>query len=95
MTVSIKVSDDLYAKLKWLKTRYQAVKEKDMTWDEFLQSVIEDNLILLAYLITRKVPNVSLEMAQGFLLGSFYSIDEIMNEDRKIILDKLNQIGGS
>lgn len=87
------MSDDVYAKLKWLKNRYQAIKEKDMTWDEFLESTIEDNLILLAFLFTKKVPNVSLEMAQGFLLGSFYSIDEITNEDGKMISDKLNRVG--
>ncbi len=95
MTVSVKVSDDVYGKLKWLKNRYQTVKGKDMTWDAFLQSVIEDNLIILAYLFTKKVPTMSLEEAQSFLLGSFYSINEIMNEDRKMILDRLNQIGGS
>ncbi len=94
MTVSVKVSEDVYLKLKWLKNRYQAIKEKDLTWDEFIKSVIEDNLLLLAYYFKRKVPDMSVESAQAFLFGSYFSLDEIVDDDRKMLMEQLNSRKG-
>ncbi len=93
MTVCVKMSDNVYSKLKWLKNRYQAIKEEDLTWDEFIKSVVEDNL-LLAYYLKRKVPDLSIESAQAFLLGLYFSLDQIIDDDRRMLIERLNNLKG-
>lgn len=87
------MSDNVYSKLKWLKNRYQAIKEEDLTWDEFIKSVVEDNL-LLAYYLKRKVPDLSIESAQAFLLGLYFSLDQIIDDDRRMLIERLNNLKG-
>ena len=79
----------MYRKLKWLKNRYQSVNQQDMSWDEFFNDVIEDNMIILAYKIKRKTPDLTLEAIQALLFGSYMSIDEIATEDRKLLMKQL------
>lgn len=89
MNISVKLSEDMYRKLKWLKNRYQSVNQRDMSWDEFFNDIIEDNMIILAYKIKKKTPDLTLEAIQALLFGSYMSIDEIATEDRMLLMKQL------
>ena len=91
MSVSVKMSDEVYAKMKWMKNRYQAVQGKDLTWDDFLSKVLEDALIPLAYSLGKKNPEIPLDSIMSFLLGSFFSIPEVLSESNKVLWEKMKQ----
>ncbi len=91
MSVSVKISDEVYAKLKWMKNRYQAVQGRELTWDAFLSKVLEDAIIPLAHSFKKKNPDMSMESIFTFLLGSFFSIPEVLDESNKVLWERIKR----
>lgn len=89
MPVSVKVSDEVYAKLKWIRNRYQTVEGKDLSWDDFFNKVLEDTLIPLAMKLQKKNPSMELNSLLSFLMGSYLSIPEILDDSYKTIWEKM------
>lgn len=82
MSKTLTLSDGAFAKLAWLKNRYEALGNgQSLTWDSFLEKVAEDNILILSYKFHRKLPEMSFNDVMVFLLGGFMSIDEVRRDN--------------
>lgn len=52
--IGLKVRDDAYDRLKWLKTRFEFVHEKPFSWDDFFNAITKDSLLIIAQVLQRK-----------------------------------------
>ena len=82
MTKTLTLSDKTFAKISWLKNRYEALEDgKSLTWDTFFNKLTEDSVMVLSYKFHRKTPDVTVDDIMTFLLGSFMSIDEVLRDE--------------
>ena len=82
MSKTLTLSDMAFAKLSWLKNRYESLEDgKSLTWDKFFNKITEDSVIVLSYKFHRKTPDVTVDDIMTFLLGSFMSIDEVLRDE--------------
>lgn len=80
-TIGLKIRDNTYNRLKWLKTRFEFVYEKSMSWDEFFEKISRDALLILAYDLREKNGGrISTEDLVSILSGSSFGNDEDLIE---------------
>ncbi len=94
MSKTLTLSDNTFAKISWLKNRYEALGNgKSLTWDAFLNKVAEDSIMVLSYKFHNKTPDIPAEDVMAVLLGGFMSIEEVLkdnsnNEIYRLLLKK-------
>lgn len=82
MSKTLTLGDGAFAKMTWLKNRYEALSNgQSLTWDSFLEKVAEDNILILSYKFHKKLPEMSFNDVMVFLLGGFMSVDEIRRDN--------------
>ncbi len=82
MSKTLTLSDGVFAKLAWLKNRYEALENgRSLTWGSFLEKVAEDNILILSYKFHKKLPGMPFNDVMVFLLGGFMSIDEVRRDN--------------
>lgn len=103
--ITLKVRPKVFAKLEAIKRMYIFTYQKDVTWDEFLEGLVNKFLpfyVLEMYVkMTGNLPKTmeefskGLSYVQGFLEGFGMSTEEIVNELSKIAesLPKSNKSG--
>ena len=92
MSKTLTLSDGAFAKLAWLKNRYEALENgQSLTWDSFLEKVAEDNILILSYKFHKKLPEMPFNDVMVFLLGGFMSIDEVRRDNANNEVLKLFQ----
>lgn len=81
MSKTLTLGDKTFAKVSWLKNRYEALEDgKSLTWDAFLSKVTEDSVMVLSYKFHRKTPDIPVDDIMTFILGSFMSVDEVLRD---------------
>ena len=96
MSKTLTLGDGAFAKLTWLKNRYEALTNgQSLTWDSFLEKVAEDNILILSYKFHKKLPEMPFNDVMVFLLGGFMSIDEVRrdNANREVLNLFQGQLG--
>ena len=103
--ITLKVRPKVFAKLEAMKRMYIFMHQKDFTWDDFLDELVNNFLpffVLAMYQkMTGRLPQTmeefskGLSYVQGFLEGFGMSTEEIVNELSKIAesLPKPNKSG--
>ena len=82
MSKTLTLSDETFAKISWLKNRYEGLDNgKSLTWDTFLNKVVEDSIMILSYKFHNKTPDIPAEDVMKILLGGFMSIEEVLSDN--------------
>jgi len=82
MSKTLTLNDNTFAKINWLKNRYEALEDgKSLTWDAFLNKLAEDSIIVLSHKFSKQIPDVSFNDTMIFLLGGFMSIEEVLRDE--------------
>lgn len=83
-TIGLKIKDTTYDRLKWLKTRFEFVHEKSMSWDEFFERVSRDVLLILAHdLKVKNRGNISAEGILAIISGEKNQFDPDLMDSMK------------
>lgn len=87
-STTISLNDETLAKLKWLKNRYEFIKDgKTLSWEQFFDEVLLDSLYVLAGRLVEKSEKSSNKLthhdAMALLVGGFYTIGEMFQNAEK------------
>lgn len=83
--IGLKIKDETYEKLKWLKTRFEFVHEKSFSWDEFFEAIAKDSLLIIAQTLQRKKKGAfSIDDILKILSGTVLDSESVMQMYREL-----------
>lgn len=91
-TIGLKIKDTTYDRMRWLKTRFEFVYEKSMSWDEFFEKISRDAIMILAYdLKERNKGKVSMDDIISILHGSSEGDETDLKDDFATVAESLKK----